>query len=446
MGVKRHKLLLLKGAALSAFMVVAPSVAIAPSIDLSRTPSVHKAITGTAEAAQPASNVLLAHAPGIAALGGLRGAVTRVVKVKAGDTLMKIALANGMPRSESHAAITALGKVFDPRRLRPGQSLTFTYLPKSGDDDRIELRGLRLDANAYQGYSAEQRGGAGFVTREVVKELETRLVRGRGAMDSNLFDAATEAGLPPAVLLDLIRLYSWDVDFQRDIQPGDKFDVVFERVFTVDGDFVRDGRIMYSRLVLSGTALPLYRHEYAPGRFDYFDDTGQSARKPLLRTPVDGARLSSRYGKRRHPILGYTRMHRGVDFAAPPGTPIYAAGDGRIVKRGWYKGYGRYIRVRHNAQYATAYGHMRAYKKGLKVGSRVKQGQVIGYVGSSGRSTGPHLHYEILKSGRQLNPLRVKLPSGRTLKGKALKKFQNARLETDRRVARLAARSTVASD
>lgn len=446
MGVKSHKLLAVKAAALSAVVVVAPSVAVAPSVDPSDKASVHKVITGAAEAAQPAATLTVAHAPGIAGLGALPRAVTRVVKVKAGDTLMKMALANGMPRNEAHEAISALGKVFNPRRLRPGQELTFTYLPKEGPDDSIELRGLRLDANAYQGYAASRRDGAGFAPREVTKELQTRLVRSRGEIKSNLFDTATAAGLPPAVLLDLVRLYSWDVDFQRDIQPGDRFDVVFERIVTIDGDHVRDGRIIFSRLVLSGAALPLYRHEFAPGRFDYFDDTGQSARKPLLRTPVDGARLTSRFGKRRHPILGYTRMHRGVDFAAARGTPIYAAGDGRIVRRGRHGGYGRYVRIRHNAQYATAYGHLRAYKKGLKVGSRVKQGQVIGYVGSSGRSTGPHLHYEILKSGRQLNPLRVKLPSGRKLRGKALAKFQSARLDIDRRIATLAARTTVASD
>ena len=449
MGVKSHKYFMVKAAALSAFVVVAPSVAIAPSVDLSATPPVSKVITrtGTAEAAQPVTNMMVAHAPGIAAgLDVVNRAVTRVVKVAPGDTLMKIALANDMPRNEAHAAIQALGKVFNPRRLRPGHELTFTYLPKATSDETVELRGLRLDANAYQGYAAEHKEGVGFVPREVTKELQTNLVRSRGAMASNLFDSATAAGLPPAVLLELVRLYSWDVDFQRDIQPGDRFDVVFERTATVDGEFVRNGKIIYSRLVLSGAALPLYRHEFAPGRWDYFDDTGQSARKPLLRTPVDGARLSSRFGKRRHPILGYTRMHRGVDFAAPRGTPIYAAGDGRIVKRGWYKAYGRYIRIRHNATYDTAYAHMRAYKKGLKVGSRVKQGQIIGYVGSSGRSTGPHLHYEILKSGRQLNPLRVKLPSGRKLRGKALKTFKNARLAVDRRIATLQAPTKVASD
>ena len=177
-------------------------------------------------------------------------------------------------------------------------------------------------------------------------------------------------------------------------------------------------------MTLSGSVKPLYEFELRPGRSDYFDDRGRSAKRPLLRTPIDGARLSSGFGKRRHPILGYTKVHRGVDFAAPTGTPIYAAGDGIITFRGRKGAYGKYIRIRHAAGYSTAYAHMSRYKKGVTQGRRVKQGEVIGYVGSTGRSTGPHLHYEILVRGRQTNPLTIKMPSGITLKGQDLARFQ----------------------
>lgn len=434
MGAQKLKYVCAKAATLSAFLVIAPSVAIAPSIDVAAETHFPEEVSSTG-AAQAAAPTVIALAPSITGLNGLSDAVTRVVKVKRGDTLMKMALNAGVPRNDAHKAITALGKVFDPRKLRPGQDLSIIYLPKGEKADSIRLQALRLDANAYQGYVANRTTGAGFVADTVTKALETRLIRARGTVDANLFDAGTASGMPPAILISLIRLYSWDVDFQRDIQPGDSFDVVFERVFTEDGTHVREGNIVFSRLVVSGTTLPLYRYEYAAGETDYFDDRGESARKPLLRTPIDGARLSSRFGRRRHPILGYNRMHRGVDFAASRGTPIYAAGDGRIVRRGRHGAYGRYVRIRHNAEFATAYGHMNGYKKGLKVGSRVKQGQVIGYVGSSGRSTGPHLHYEVVRSGRQVNPLVVKLPSGRTLKGKKLEKYQQVRLETDRQIA-----------
>ena len=209
------------------------------------------------------------------------------------------------------------------------------------------------------------------------------------------------------------------------------------RVHDDDGHVVRHGQVIYARMILSGAAKPLYRFELRPGKTDYFDDTGRSAKRPLLRTPIDGARLSSRFGKRRHPILGYTKMHRGVDFAAPTGTPIYAAGDGVIAFRGRKSGYGKYIRIRHAGGFNSAYAHMSRFRKGVTQGSRVKQGQVIGYVGSTGRSTGPHLHYEILARGRQVNPLTIKMPSGIKLGRKDFARFEVKRANIATLVANL---------
>lgn len=440
-----NKTLWAKVIALTAFMVVAPSVAIAPSIK--RSASQHaRSVDDTPTVKTASTGFSGAQAATVAPFMPLPKTLTRVLEIKSGDTLMKLALGAGIERRQAHEAITAFREIYDPRRLRPGQRLTVTYSKHGEDDDRINLRGLRLDANAYQRYAVNRSEDEGFIANELTKKLETQLVRAEGTIGANLFDDGAAAGLPPPVLLDLIRLYSWDVDFQRDLQPDDRFEVVFERISTVDGDHVREGDIIFSRLELSGTPLVFYRFEYAPDKMDYFDPEGQSVRKPLLRTPVDGARLSSRYGRRKHPILGYTRMHRGVDFAAPTGTPIYAAGNGTVVKAGWNGGYGRYVRIRHNAEYSTAYGHMRSLKKGIKTGSRVKQGQIIGYVGTSGRSTGPHLHYEILEKGRQVNPLRVRLPSGRKLKGDQLQAFARARAEIDRRIAELPSAIVVARD
>jgi murein DD-endopeptidase MepM/ murein hydrolase activator NlpD len=263
------------------------------------------------------------------------------------------------------------------------------------------------------------------------------MVRGAGKIRSSLFVAGRSAGLPPAVLIELMRIYSWDVDFQRDIQPGDGFDIVFERLTTKSGEKVRDGAIIYAELRLGRATHKFYRFVDKRGRVGYFDESGQSAKKPLLRTPVDGARLTSRYGRRRHPVLRYTRMHRGVDFAAARGTPVYAAGNGRIVYRGRKGAFGKYIKIHHNSRYSTAYAHMRSFRRGATSGSRVKQGQVIGYVGSTGTATGPHLHFEVMVGGRQVNPLRVRLPSGRKLKGEQLAAFQAMRGALARRMADL---------
>lgn len=444
-GRKKTGLAILIGA-----MTFGPSVALTPMVSLFAVPGSTEAAEqdsatdqSSTESDRPDAPIVVAQAQVHGAREALREAVTRVVAVKSGDTLMNVVLKVGVPRGQAHDAIVALRKVFDPRKLRPGQELTVKYIPKATSDDEIELRSLRLRINAYQDYIVNN-DASGFDAKEHKSPLTTELVRRQGVIDSSLIMAGDNAGLSLPVMFDLVRLYSWDVDFQRDIQTGDRFDVVFERVSTLDGEVVREGNILYANLILSGHELPLYRFEYAPGQFDYFDPKGGGVRKALMKTPVDGARLSSRFGRRRHPILGYTRMHRGVDFAAPMGTPIYAAGDGVIVQRGRNSGYGNYIRIRHNSQYSTAYGHMKAFKAGLHRGSRVKQGQVIGYVGSTGQSTGPHLHYEILAFGHQVNPLGVKLRAGRTLKGKQLKTFLAERLDIDRRVAVLAKPTTTA--
>jgi murein DD-endopeptidase MepM/ murein hydrolase activator NlpD len=207
---------------------------------------------------------------------------------------------------------------------------------------------------------------------------------------------------------------------------------------------VHSGRIVFIALTLSGTRHALYRHATGDGRNGYFDEKGQSARKALLRTPVDGARLSSSFGRRRHPVLGYTRMHRGLDFRAPPGTPIYAAGKGIVEYVGRNGAYGRYVRIRHNSSSSTAYAHMRRFARGLGKGKRVEQGQIIGYVGSSGRSTGPHLHYEILRGGRQVNPLTVTMPAGPRLKGWEMSRFRYAMSKITRQFADLAVDLAVA--
>ena len=371
-----------------------------------------------------------------------------IFKAGRGDTLAGLLADAGISRQDAHAAIVALNKHYDPRLIRPGQEITFTILPAIAEDSDTLSPGRFLGLSLASDYDHEiivsRRPGGEFQATKLERQLRRSVFRVVGEIRHSLFVAGGKAGVPAAVLAELIRAYSWDVDFQRDIRPGDGFEVMFKRFHDAEGNLVHNGAIVHAALTLSGERRAIYLHTTADGRTGYFNEKGESARKTLMRTPIDGARLSSAFGKRRHPVLGYSMMHRGVDFAAPTGTPIYAAGQGSIVYAGRKGAYGNYIRLRHNRLYATAYAHMRRFARGMAKGRRVKQGQVIGYVGSTGRSTGPHLHYEILREGHRVNPFKVKMPSGRKLTGKELERFLAARDDIDRQYAAPAPESELA--
>ncbi|MGB1361276.1 MAG: peptidoglycan DD-metalloendopeptidase family protein, partial [Alphaproteobacteria bacterium] len=245
-----------------------------------------------------------------------------------------------------------------------------------------------------------------------------------GEITSSLYKAMEQNGVKRGAINDFINLFSFDVDFQRDIRKGDSFDVGFSEYTNQEGNFVRSGNIRYAELSVQGIRKRYYKYKASSGRVDYYDSNGKSGRKALMKTPIEGARLSSSFGRRKHPVLGYTKIHKGTDFAAPRGTPIFAAGDGRIEYAGRNGSFGIYIRIRHNGSYKTAYAHMSGIAKGVRRGRSVRQGQVIGYVGTTGRSTGNHLHYEVYKNGRAINSRTMKLPSGKQLKGKELKEFK----------------------
>ncbi|MBT3551928.1 MAG: M23 family metallopeptidase [Rhodospirillaceae bacterium] len=371
--------------------------------------------------------------------------IERTFTIKKGDTLMPLLIGAGLPRSQAHAAITALTKHFKPKNIRPGHKMTLKF--KDGGDVGVKpvFAALVFQPNIYNTITVALNEQGGFEAGKQKTIVQRRLFRAEGKITSSLYLSAVKAGVSPSILMELIRLYSWDVDFQRSIRPGDGFEVMFEKLYTEDGEFARFGNVLYGKLVLSGTNLPLYRFTTKAGLTDFFGINGKSARKALMRTPIDGARLSSGFGRRRHPILGYTKMHRGLDFAAPRGTPIYAAGNGTVVYRARNGAYGNYIRIRHNSEYSTAYGHMSRFSRKVRRGRRVKQGQIIGYVGTTGRSTGPHLHYEVLNRGRQLNPFRLKLPSGKSLKGAELVRFNAERQRVQEKYTSLPKSATVAS-
>ena len=348
------------------------------------------------------------------------------IKIKSGDTLSKALRRAGAKPADAETAIRALKGHFDPRNLKVGQKVFVSYAPTltEGADDFVGFE-LELDYATRLAVAPAPEGG--FKAHEIERDLITQHVRAEGVIDWSLFKAGSDEGVPASTMAEMVRAFSWDVDFQRDIRKNDRFEIMFEQKLDEDGKVVHNGKIVYAALELSGDRKPIFLHTLEDGRTDYFDDNGQSAKKALMRTPIDGARLSSHFGKRRHPILGYTKKHTGTDFAAPPGTPIYAAGDGVIDYAAWKGGYGKYIRIRHNSEYSTAYAHMKAFKRGMDKGKRVRQGQVIGYVGTTGRSTGPHLHYEIIRRGVKVNPMRVKMPSGQKLKGQELARFQESR-------------------
>ena len=388
-------------------------------------------------------------APPLAAAPMRLAPATRIreqVEIRRGDTLLKILLRLGVSRAQAHEAIASLEKVYDPRRLRPGQYLTVELERLRSEENRLRLAGLSLPVGFEKRVRLARSEGGVFEAATIERPLLRRPALASGSIDGSLYRAARAVGVPGEVLAEVVRLFSWDIDFQRDIQPGDRFAILYEEILSADRRQRRGGEILYAAFDLGGEPLTAYRFTRSDGTVGYYDRAGRSVRKSLMRTPVDGARLSSRFGKRRHPVLGYTRMHKGVDFAAPRGTPIYAAGDGTVIFAGRNKGYGNYVRIRHNGTYTTAYAHMQRIAEGIRRGVRVRQGQVIGYVGSTGLVTGPHLHYEVLRDGRQVNPLKLRQVAADELQGAERAAFGRRVAEIEALRTRLARERLIAEN
>ena len=270
-----------------------------------------------------------------------------------------------------------------------------------------------------------------FKSEKIKKNYIKKLVYKETVIENSLYNSAINLGIKPNIIIEFARLYGFQVDFQRDIWKDDSFQIIYEEYTDDNNKVVDTGEIVFANLNLQNTDLQLYKYEYSENKVDYFDENGKSIRKTLMKTPINGARLSSSYGKRKHPILGYTKMHTGTDFAAPTGTPIMASGDGKVTKAGWCGGGGNCVKIKHNSTYQTVYAHMSKFGRGIKKGVRVKQGQIIGYVGSTGLSTGPHLHYEVIENGKKINSQKLKLPSGKILKGDERKGFEVSKIKID---------------
>ena len=306
------------------------------------------------------------------------------------------------------------------KKLEDGSNTIVNFVYPINNTTSVEIRKYQND----------------FLLKENILQLYRKEVVVKNVIKNNLYSSAVESGIEPNIIIEFARIFGFEVDFQRDIRKGDWFEILYEK-FEDDNNKVKDtGKIIYASMFVNGDEINLYNFNYK-NEEEYYDIKGKSITKSLMKTPINGARLSSSFGMRKHPILGYNKMHRGTDFAAPSGTPIMASGSGTIKRARWCGGGGNCVKIKHNSTYETIYAHMKAFAKGIKEGRKVKQGQIIGYVGSTGLSTGPHLHYEVIVNGKKVNSQKLKLPSGKTLKGEERKQFELDRIKIDLRLSEL---------
>jgi len=409
------------------------------------------------------------------------GVETRSVPLDSGDTLAGALEDTGISAQDANAAVAALGKDFNPRALKAGMTIDVTYavavidatggkpagqparprttvvmvnhkpvtVPIADENDEANatpgtsqpisrLLELHFSPTVEQDITVTRTTSGGFEAQIVKKQLQVHHHRAGATIDSSLYLTAMQVGIPAEVVVDMINnIFAYKVDFQREIHPGDSFEVYYDYYYTPEGQPV-PGKyaISFARLRLSGKDIMLYRYQPGPSQeAEYFDARGESTKGMLMKTPVDGARISSGFGSRFHPVLGYTRMHKGVDFAVPVGTPVKAAGGGTIQFMGEASGYGNFVVISHTAGFSTAYGHLSRFAAGMRRGAKVRQAQVFAYSGNTGLTTGPHLHYEIRVNNAQVNPLTLKMASGRTLTGRELSSFLQTRLKIDETMA-----------
>lgn len=339
------------------------------------------------------------------------------VKIKSGDSLSGIFKRHKLDASELHQIMRSGDDVRLLRSILPGQIIRLQI------DADNSVQQLLYDINQLETL-AIQRDGDGFVAAYHHRNVEKRINHASAVITSSLFEAGRSAGLSDKLTMELAHIFGWDVDFALDIREGDNFTIVYEEHF-LNGNKVNDGAILAAEFVNQGSPFQAILYTDESGRSDYYAPNGDSMRKAFLRTPVDFRRISSRFGNRKHPVLNTLRMHKGVDYSAPNGTPIKASGDGKVIYKGVKGGYGRTVVIQHGGRYSTLYAHMSSYHRGIHVGKRVRQGQTIGYVGSSGLATGPHLHYEFQVNGVHRNPLTVKLPNAHPIDKQYKEAFDN---------------------
>ncbi|MEN9873173.1 MAG: hypothetical protein RL186_70 [Pseudomonadota bacterium] len=353
------------------------------------------------------------------------------ISIRSGETLEQALIRAGSIRDDVVAAIRSLAKSLDPRDVRRDDKVT-VFLQGGANGNR--LAGFNLASGAERSITVTRGIDNVFRTREMATNMQRKTLRVAGVVtEAGLVNAVREQGAPDRAADSLAQAFAYDVDFEREVAPGTEFELMYDRVSDLRGQVVREGEPVFARMTTSsGRTIQLYRFQ-APGaaQSEWFDALGRSAKKFLMRTPINGARLTSGFGNRHHPILGYTKMHAGVDFGAPVGTPILAAGDGVIARASVMGGYGNVVDVDHDGTWSSRYAHLSRFASGLKAGDRVTQGQVIAFSGNTGRSTGPHLHFEVRKNGQPINPMGIGVPTGRGLEGNQLARFAAFRARVD---------------
>ena len=345
--------------------------------------------------------------------------------VKNNDTIESILKKFSVRRDEIAFVVNKIKKQ-KLSNISTGQKIQF-ILKKSSNGKDLEIFRINYPISKTTFVRIDKRKDGINITKNITQLFKKNVVV-EGRISNNLYSSATSSGMEPNIIIEFARIFGFEVDFQRDIRKGDKFQVMYERYFDDRNKQIKTGKILYAYLNVNNQKIKLYRFE-TKNDFDFYDEKGRSIRKALMKTPINGARLSSPFGNRKHPILGFTKHHNGTDFAAPTGTPIMASGNGTVIKAGWCGNGGNCVRIRHNSSYTTGYGHMS--KIATRSGRRVRQGQIIGYVGNTGMSTGPHLHYTVSYNGKFVNSQKLKLPSGKTLSGDERKKFEIQRIKLD---------------
>ena len=345
-------------------------------------------------------------------------------KIKSGETFDKILNNYSIDKKEIIIIKKNLLNKVNLNKLNTKQSMQFSL-----DKTNNKITEFTFKISNSEKIHLKRNIEDGLFNQKILSiKLDKKIIFKENIIFESLYGAATSQEIPPNIIIEFARIYGFQVDFQRDIRKKDKFQIMYEIFLDEHKKIVETGEILFANLKLSGQDNSLYYFEEKDNE-GHYDKNGKSVQKALMKTPINGARLSSSYGMRMHPIDGYNKMHRGTDFAAPKGTPIMASGNGIIEKASWCGGGGNCVKIRHNSTYQTVYAHMSKFARGIKKGVRVKQGQIIGYVGSTGKSTGPHLHYEVIINGKKVNSQKLKLPSGKVLKGKVRKLFETEKIK-----------------
>ena len=347
-------------------------------------------------------------------------------KIKSGETFDKILESYSIKKDEITKIKKSLQKKINLNKLNTKQIIEFSL-----DKTNNKIEEFIFQHSSTQKINLTRNLESDNFNEEILSiKLNKKILYKEDIILQSLYKSAQKQNIPANIIIEFAGIYGFQVDFQRDIRKKDKFQILYELYFNQKNEIVETGEILFANLKLSGQDNSLYYFDHS-GSEGHYDKNGKSVKKALMKTPINGARLSSPFGMRKHPIDGFNKMHRGTDFAAPLGTPIMASGDGIIKKAGWCGGGGNCVKIKHNSTYQTVYAHMSKFARGIKTGVRVKQGQTIGYVGSTGKSTGPHLHYEVIVNGKKVNSQKLKLPSGKILKGNERKLFETKKIKLD---------------